>query len=296
MDGVINVLKPPGMTSADVVAWLRRTLSFRKIGHTGTLDPEVAGVLPICLGQATRLAEYFTEQGKAYRAEMLFGITTDTQDIHGRVLSSEPQNLERERVLEMLPHFLGKISQVPPMYSAVRKDGKHLYEYARAGVAVEREAKNVEIYHIELVDWQEGEFPRALLDIECGKGTYIRTLCHDLGEKLGTGGTMSYLLRTRSGPFALDASWTLEEIETTVQKGGDAFLLPPAAGLGLSRVDLAAARAKAFCRGLPSSCQLVKGSEPRDGQAVQVFGGDECFLGIGIWREGAVYPHKVMAE
>lgn len=294
MEGIINVLKPPGMTSADVVTWLRRTLNLRKIGHTGTLDPEVAGVLPICLGRATRLAEYLTDQGKAYRAEVIFGLATDTQDLSGRVLSSQTPILTREQVVMMLPHFRGKINQIPPMYSAVRKNGKHLYEYAREGRTVEREPREVEIYRLDLVAWQEGSFPRALLDIECSKGTYVRTLCHDLGERLGSGGTMAYLLRTRSGPFTLEASWTLEEIAASWQEGGEGFLLPPATGLNLPRVDLPGARAAAFCHGLPSSQQQVDGGIFLDGQAVQVFE-HEHFLGIGIWRDNWLYPHKVFA-
>lgn len=223
MDGLINVLKPPGMTSADVVGWLRKTLKTKKIGHTGTLDPGVVGVLPICVGKGTRLAEYITGQGKTYLAEVTFGIATDTQDSFGQRIFEQKPQLQRTEVEEALRKFAGNVSQIPPMYSAVRKEGRHLYEYARQGFSVEREAREVTISKIELKKWYDEEFPRALLHIECSKGTYIRTLCHDLGEALGCGAYMSFLLRVRSGPFEILSSWTLEEIEEVVQKDSFPF-------------------------------------------------------------------------
>lgn len=292
MEGIINVLKPPGMTSSDVVVWMRRVLKIKKIGHTGTLDPGVAGVLPICVGKGTRLAEYITEQGKGYRAEVTFGITTDTQDAFGKVVQMTSPELGQSDLERAIPRFMGKISQIPPMYSAVRKAGKHLYEYAREGIAVERTPREVTIYKLKLEKWYEGEFPRAILDIECSKGTYIRTICHDLGQALGSGAHMSYLLRVRSGPFQLQESWTLEEIEGAVRDGTYLFLLPLTAGIDLPQVFLSAARANAFRHGLPTKRGMLKASTKRNESYVQVIEDGEL-IGIGVWREESLFPHKV---
>ena len=153
MEGIVNVLKPPGMTSSDVVVWMRKVLKTKKIGHTGTLDPGVAGVLPLCVGKGTRLAEYITEQGKAYLAEVTFGIMTDTQDAFGKEIQVTSTDLRQSDIERVLPSFRGEIAQIPPMYSAVRKEGKHLYEYARQGIAVERTPREVSIYKLELEKW-----------------------------------------------------------------------------------------------------------------------------------------------
>ena len=320
MEGIINVLKPPGMTSSDVVVWMRRVLKTKKIGHTGTLDPGVAGVLPLCVGKGTRLAEYITEQGKAYLAEVTFGVTTDTQDAFGKEVHQTKPDLKQSDLERVIPNFLGKLSQTPPMYSAVRKEGKHLYEYARQGLSIERTPREVFIYNLKLVKWYEGEFPRAILDIECSKGTYIRTISHDLGQALGCGAHMSNLLRVRSGPFKIQESWTLEEIEEAVRESNYAFLLPLTAGIDLPRVNLSAARANAFRHGLPTDSLFVdRGSwfedprlsfkdrsaqsetksgvrtsniEDRTSNYVQVIEDGEL-IGIGVWRGEGLFPHKV---
>lgn len=312
MEGIINVLKPPGMTSSDVVVWMRRVLKTKKIGHTGTLDPGVAGVLPLCVGKGTRLAEYITEQGKAYLAEVTFGVTTDTQDAFGKEVHQTKPDLKQSDLERVIPNFLGKISQTPPMYSAVRKEGKHLYEYARQGLSIERTPREVFINSLIIVKWYEGEFPRAILDIECSKGTYIRTISHDLGQALGCGAYMSNLLRVRSGPFKIQESWTLEEIEEAVRESNYAFLLPLTAGIDLPRVFLSAARANAFRHGLPTKRELVhvptegnsrsevrgSGFETKSSvqtsniEHVQVIEDGEL-IGIGVWRGEDLFPHKV---
>jgi len=309
LEGIINVLKPPGMTSSDVVVWIRRALKTKKVGHTGTLDPGVTGVLPICVGKGTRLAEYITEQGKAYIAEVTFGVTTDTQDSYGKVIQETLPRLKQKDLEGVLPNFMGKISQIPPMYSAVRKEGKHLYEYARQGISIERPSREVSIYRLSLEEWFDGELPKAILDIECSKGTYIRTLCHDLGKALDCGAHMSYLVRVRSGPFKIAESWTLEEIDEAVQNGNNSFMLPLTAGIDLPRVFLAGPRAKAFRHGLPTkraqvetppternSCSETKpGLQTSNLEAsrfVQVMENEEL-IGIGVWREESLYPHKV---
>lgn len=293
MDGIINVLKPPGMTSADVVYCLRRLLQTKKIGHTGTLDPGVAGVLPICVGKATRLAEYLTEQGKEYRAEITFGIATDTQDAYGTVIHECQPLIKAEDVRSILPEFTGEVWQIPPMFSAVRKEGKRLYEYARSGVEIERTARAVRILRLSLRKWRDEKYPRAEFDIECSKGTYVRTLCHDLGERLGCGAHMSYLMRLRSGPFSIVNSWTLEEIEQSVTAGDLAFLLPLSSGLDLPLVSLTPERARAFCNGLSTKAGFIAAGEEQEGLFVQVTDGKEL-LGIGLWRGGALCPHKVI--
>jgi len=318
LKGLINVLKPPGMTSSDVVVWMRRMLKIKKIGHTGTLDPGVAGVLPLCVGKGTRLAEYITEQGKAYRAEVTFGVTTDTQDAFGNEVHQTKPDVKQSDLEREIPNFVGKISQLPPMYSAVRKEGKHLYEYARQGLSIERTPREVFIYNLKLIRWYEGEFPRAVLDIECSKGTYIRTICHDLGQALGCGAYMSNLLRVRSGPFKIEESWTLEEIEEAVSGSTFDFLLPLTDAIDLPRVNLSTVRANAFRHGLPTKREQIstitekKSStefrgpwletesnvrtsnlEPRTSSYVQVFEGDEL-IGIGVWREEEIFPHKVL--
>jgi len=315
LEGIINVLKPPGMTSSDVVVWMRRVLKTKKIGHTGTLDPGVAGVLPLCVGRGTRIAEYITEQGKAYLAEVTLGVTTDTQDAFGKEVHRTKPDLQQSDLEQVIPNFLGKISQTPPMYSAVRKEGKHLYEYARQGLTIERAPREVSIYKLKLVKWYEEEFPRAILDIECSKGTYIRTISHDLGLALGCGAYMSNLLRVSSGPFKIQESWTLEEIEEAVEESNYNFLLPLAAGIDLPRVCLATARANAFRHGLPTKREFVEtpidswsadpGSwletkssdgrsnlEDRTSNYVQVLEDGEL-IGVGIWRREGLFPHKV---
>ncbi|MHB8156991.1 MAG: tRNA pseudouridine(55) synthase TruB, partial [Desulfocucumaceae bacterium] len=214
MNGLLNILKPPGMSSHDVVNFIRRLLGTKKVGHTGTLDPGAAGVLLICCGKATRLIEYL-EHAKEYRAEITFGAFSSTGDSFGQLTKRDmPTDFSLKAVEETLPFFTGEISQVPPMTSAVRHQGKKLYELARQGKVVERKARKVKIYSIKLAGWYEvpGEY-RALLDIKCSAGTYIRNLCHDMGERAGCGAYMSFLLRTGVGGYSISHSYTLEELE-----------------------------------------------------------------------------------
>jgi tRNA pseudouridine55 synthase len=209
MMGVINVLKPPHMTSHDVVAVLRRILKMKRIGHTGTLDPMAAGVLPICVGRATRIVEYLIEDQKTYRCEMTLGQETDTQDKWGEVIETGETDIDQEKLIEAMNSFIGDIWQIPPMYSALKKDGKKLYELAREGITVEREPRLRTIYDITFLR-RDGN--KVWFDVTCSKGTYIRTLCHDIGKKLGTCAHMSFLLRTASGVFEMDKTWTVEEL------------------------------------------------------------------------------------
>ncbi|MBR4908215.1 MAG: tRNA pseudouridine(55) synthase TruB [Acidaminococcaceae bacterium] len=209
-DGIINVFKPPGLTSHDVVNRIRRIYGTRKAGHSGTLDPDAAGVLPVFIGNATRLLEYAATDRKRYRAEGLLGIRTETGDVSGKVLERKPvPDISAEAFAACLTGFLGTIMQVPPMYSAIKVKGKKLYEYARQGIAVERVARPVEIFKLELVSFR---LPRFTLDVDCSKGTYIRTLLEDIGASLGTCATLERLVRTRAGKFSAEDAHTLEEI------------------------------------------------------------------------------------
>jgi len=209
MDGILNILKPPGMTSFDVVAYLRGLLKQKKIGHTGTLDPGAVGVLPVCIGKATKTIEYLTDKDKAYRAELTLGIVTDTQDSYGEVLKVCEVGFTPDQIHSAIMSFVGSYSQIPPMYSAVKVEGRKLYELAREGITIKRKARNVSIYSIDIIEIKDN---KAIFDVVCSKGTYIRTLCSDIGEKLGCGGHMSFLVRTRAGRFELSDSLTLEEI------------------------------------------------------------------------------------
>lgn len=216
MDGIIIIKKEKGFTSHDVVAKLRGILHMKKIGHTGTLDPEAEGVLPVALGKGTRLVEFLTEKEKTYEAVLRLGIETDTQDMTGTVLWERPVQVKEEALLEAVQSFLGDQQQVPPMYSALKVNGKKLYELAREGRVIERKPRPVHFYEMSVLS---EELPRVRLLVTCSKGTYIRTLCHDIGQKLGCGGCMEALLRTKSGQFSLEDSLTLSEVEDAVKNG-----------------------------------------------------------------------------
>lgn len=217
MDGVIVIRKEKGFTSHDVVAKLRGILHMKKIGHTGTLDPDAEGVLPVALGKATRLVDMITDKEKTYEAVMCLGVVTDTQDMSGTVLSQTTElSVTEEELCTVVSSFVGDYMQVPPMYSALKVNGKKLYELAREGKTVERKPRPVHFYEIEILDIS---FPLVHFRVTCSKGTYIRTLCHDIGEKLGCGAAMESLLRTKVGRFTLDDAITLAQTEEAVQEG-----------------------------------------------------------------------------
>ncbi|MCR5129021.1 MAG: tRNA pseudouridine(55) synthase TruB, partial [Lachnospiraceae bacterium] len=205
ISGVINIYKEEGYTSFDVVARLRGILKQKKIGHTGTLDPAATGVLPVCLGMGTRLVEHLTDKTKEYVCRMRLGMTTDTEDMTGTVITQREVNCTEEEVRTVCESFVKTYAQIPPMYSAIRQDGKHLYELARAGVEVERKGREVTILALEI---QKIELPVVTMRVECSKGTYIRSLCRDIGETLGCGASMERLERTRSGEFTKDTALT----------------------------------------------------------------------------------------
>ena len=205
--GILNVYKEKGYTSHDVVAKLRGIVGQKKIGHTGTLDPDAVGVLPVCLGKATKLCDMLTDKDKTYEAILLLGRSTDTQDTSGATLTTRDTSaLTEEKVTEVIESYVGEYDQIPPMYSALKVNGKKLYELAREGKVVERKARRVVIYQIRILKM---ELPRVKMEVSCSKGTYIRTLCHDIGETLGCGGCMESLVRTRVSSFRIADSMTL---------------------------------------------------------------------------------------
>ncbi len=216
-DGIINIYKEKGFTSHDVVAKLRGILRMKKIGHTGTLDPDAEGVLPVCVGKATKLCELLLEKSKTYQATFILGLTTDTQDISGNVLKESDVNVTREDIEKVIMSFVGGYDQIPPMYSALKVNGKKLYELAREGKEVERKPRRVVLDNIDILDISY-DLKHITIRVDCSKGTYIRTLCHDIGEKLGCGACMESLLRTKVDIYELDKALKLCEVETLVKE------------------------------------------------------------------------------
>lgn len=215
VEGIIVVYKEKGCTSHDVVGKVRRIIGTKKVGHTGTLDPEAEGVLPVCIGRATKIANYITEKEKEYIATIKFGVVTDTQDMTGKVISETTDfTLDKDEVTKVINSFVGEYMQTPPIYSAVKVKGKKLYEYARAGETVKIPARKVQIFDIEILEMNDDN---AKIKIKCGKGTYIRSLCHDIGKKLGIGACMQDLIRTQSGIFKAEDSIKLDDLDKKVK-------------------------------------------------------------------------------
>ncbi len=219
MNGIINVYKPLGLSSHGVVSRVRHILNMKRVGHTGTLDPMAEGVLPICVGQGTKASDMLTDSDKQYRAVLRLGVVTDSQDMQGEVLEERDVTCTEEAVINVVNSFVGEISQIPPMYSAIKVGGKKLYELARKGVEIERKPRQVTIKNIVIEDIS---LPLVTILVDCTKGTYIRTLCHDIGEKLGCGGVMDSLVRTKAGGFSIEAAVSLEQLEAD---GGEKYLV-----------------------------------------------------------------------
>ncbi|HET8909119.1 MAG TPA: tRNA pseudouridine(55) synthase TruB [Ktedonobacterales bacterium] len=292
IDGIFNIDKPMHMTSHAVVARVRRLAGQKRVGHAGTLDPAATGVLPVLLGQATRVAEYLSESGKAYRATIRFGIVTDTYDGEGQILRESEVELTREDIAAVLPDFLGDQMQRPPVYSAIKRDGKPLYALARAGKSVEVEPRLVHIDTLDIVDWTP---PTLVLDVACGKGTYIRSLAFDLGERLGPGAHLAALVRTRSGPFRLATSVTLEALaqafsEDTWQRycfaADEALLDWQAAILG----DESETRMR-YGQQLEFAAATAT---PDPSRLLRAYSTDGRFLGILRSEDSGWQPHKVL--
>ena len=266
MDGIINVYKEKGFTSHDVVAKLRGILRMKKIGHTGTLDPAAEGVLPVCLGKGTRLCDMLTGKTKTYRAVLLLGQETDTQDTTGVVQAEYPVHVTEEEVRKAIVSFLGDYMQIPPMYSALKVNGKKLYELARQGKEVERQARPVQILDIQI---ESIDLPRATFFVTCSKGTYIRTLCHDIGEKLGCGGCMEKLIRTRVDRFAIGDSLRLSEVEALAKAGQIEDRIVPVDGM-FEDCPAYVSESEVLDKLLQNGNPFPKGLGPRDGCLVQI--------------------------
>ena len=224
MDGIFNIYKEKGFTSHDVVAIVRRTIHMKKVGHTGTLDPDAEGVLPVCVGKATKLSDVIMDGRKSYRAMLRLGVTTTTEDASGEVLETKAVVFDEGKIRAAVAAFIGRLEQVPPMYSALKINGKKLYELAREGIEIERKARTVHFYEISIL---EVKLPLVRMEVTCSKGTYIRTLCHDIGEKLGCHGCMEQLIRTRVGQFDRNGAHTLDEIAAIVSEGRLSEILVP---------------------------------------------------------------------
>lgn len=285
LNGIINVYKEAGFTSHDVVAKMRGICGQKKIGHTGTLDPAATGVLPVCLGSGTRLCDMLTEKDKEYVAVLLLGVTTDTQDTTGTVLSQKEVKASKEEVEEAVLSFLGEYDQVPPMYSALKVNGKKLYELARAGKEVEREARRVRIEEIEILHM---ELPRVTMRVVCSKGTYIRTLCADIGEKLGCGGTMESLQRTRVGIFKLEEALTLSQLQEKKEAGTLPSCVKPvdACFEHLMALHVCPQHQKLLDNGNPLFAdQMLERIRIGEGEQVRVYAADGRFFGIYVKEE-----------
>lgn len=284
--GIIIVHKEKGYTSHDVVAKLRGICGQKKIGHTGTLDPEATGVLPVCLGSGTKLCDMLTDKDKEYVAVLRLGVETDTQDMTGLVLAEHAVEVEKQQVSEAVMAFQGSYQQVPPMYSALKVNGKKLYEFAREGREVERQAREVQIHEIEILGMQ---LPLVKLRVVCSKGTYIRTLCADIGEKLGCGGAMESLVRTRVGVFSLEEALTLGQLQDLRDQGRLSEAVSPVESVFLSCPVLHVRSDLERLLGNGNALTVEQTAEKEQyapGRWVRVCRPDNRFAGIYAYDEG----------
>lgn len=288
MDGFINLLKPPGMTSSDAVVFVRKRLPRGvRVGHGGTLDPDAAGVLPIMVGRAARLFDYIVDKRKTYIAELMLGQVTDTQDATGRLLSSHEVMANASDVKDVLPSFVGQIMQCPPAHSAIKRDGKRLYELAHKGELVQTEPRPVMVH--DLIYLGENGLNRHLIQVDCGKGLYVRTLMHDIGQALGCGGHMSFLLRSSAGSFSIDQALTPDEIDG---QDLEKLLMPMDMPIGhLPRVDVDSQHERAIRNGNPVRADWLDETPPEG--ALRVYCGGQ-FCGMGEAREDGSVRFKAM--
>ena len=297
ISGVLLLDKPTGITSNKALQKVRWLFDANKAGHTGNLDPLATGVLPICFGEATKFSRYLLDADKAYRTTAKLGVITDSGDSDGNVLETRPVGeLEREHLLTIINRFVGDIEQLPPMYSALKHNGKPLYEYARAGVEIERKIRTIKIYKIELLDIRDGEFD---LEVYCSKGTYIRTLVEDIGAILGCGAHVSMLRRIEAGPFPLDQTVTIKQLEEIQESEGvsalDPFLLPIDIMLdGFERVCLNSEQSGSILQG-----QAVRIAHSLEPGLIRLYSEDdelgERFIGMAeIMDDGEIAPRRLV--
>ena len=297
MHGILNIDKPYGITSMEVVRRVKRASGQKRVGHAGTLDPIATGVIPVCIGQATRVTQYLNDGRKEYEAQIELGVTTDTYDAMGEVLARcDPGDLSESDILTELKSFEGSIEQVPPMYSALKRDGKRLYELARAGIEVEREPRQVQVYGITLLELQ-GHVARVL--VSCGKGFYMRSLAFDLGQALGCGGHLKSLIRTKSGPFKVEDAVSLEDAEDAFSSSDwQGILNPPDVVLSSMRATIVGSKIEDMVRNgraLPQGLRIPNG---RANEKCRAYSVDGRFIAIltfdatlASWR-----PEKVFSS
>lgn len=300
INGIVNVYKEKGYTSFDVVAKMRGIFHQKKIGHTGTLDPDAEGVLPVCLGKATKVCDLLTDKDKEYKAVLLLGQATDTQDISGEVINSAPVDVTEDEVTAIINSFVGRQMQVPPMYSALKVNGQKLCDLARQGVMVERKAREINIFSIEIEDIS---LPEVTMSVHCSKGTYIRTLCNDIGEKLGCYGCMKSLLRTRVAGFKLADACRLSELEEMLKTGQD-FVIPIDSVFdNLPAANVIETAQKYVVNGNRIPVSFIKEAPESeadfiDGAAYRLYDYKGCFVGIYNYIEetGDFKPVKIFYE
>jgi len=287
VDGVLLLNKPVGLTSNTALQKAKRLLNARKAGHTGTLDPFADGLLPLCYGEATKFSHYLLDADKTYRAVMQLGVTTTTGDPEGEVLSTHEVNIRSDDILAVLPRFIGQIEQIPPMHSALKHQGRPLYEYARAGIEIERPPRRVTIHALELI---ECSLPAVSFNVRCSSGTYIRTLAQDIGAALGCGAYLTALTRTASGAFHLENAHTLENLESLPPSDRATLLLPSDCLVQhLPEIELDAADRHALCQGRQVASQFSAV------QLARVYDASRHFLGLArVDQHGVIVPHRLI--
>jgi tRNA pseudouridine55 synthase len=290
MNGILNINKPTGMSSFDVVRVVKKVAKTKKVGHTGTLDPEASGVLPICIGRATKLVDYIMSDYKIYKVELKLGITTDTYDREGKVLQTSEVNLSNEEVEKVIKSFEGEIDQVPPMYSALKVNGERLYNLARQGIEIERKPRKIHIYNIDIFDM---ELPIVQFTVKCSKGTYIRSLCYDIGEKLNCGGTMWNLQRTQTGSFSISSSVELEQLNSD---NISSYLIPMDMALeSYPKIIIDKKYEKLILNGVTIKDNAIIGNMEID-KLYRVYLGENEFIGIGIKKDFGFKMTKLLVQ
>lgn len=293
MNGVINIYKNTGMTSFDVVAMVRRVAKMKKVGHTGTLDPAASGILPVCLGKATKIIDYIMENKKVYRVNLKLGMVTDTYDLEGEVLrEKDASHITKDEILNCINSFVGTIDQVPPMYSALKQNGVRLYELARQGIEVHREARKVTIYSIENIKIESND--TIQMDVCCSKGTYIRSLCYDIGEKLNVGATMTALERIQNGPFTKEEAINIEDLTEellekhiiSIEKALDSF----------EKITVNEKFSKLLRNGVKVFDNRMYSEEVEFNKLYRVYEDNGVFLGLGKRDEKGFKLEKLLIE
>ncbi|HAT4282635.1 TPA: tRNA pseudouridine(55) synthase TruB [Clostridium perfringens] len=293
MNGVINIYKNTGMTSFDVVAMVRRVAKMKKVGHTGTLDPAASGVLPVCLGKATKIIDYIMENKKVYRVNLKLGMVTDTYDLEGEVLrEKDASHITKDEILNCINSFVGTIDQVPPMYSALKQNGVRLYELARQGIEVHRDARKVTIYSIENIKIESND--NIQMDVCCSKGTYIRSLCYDIGEKLNVGATMTALERIQNGPFTKEEAINIEDLTEellekhiiSIEKALDSF----------EKITVNEKFGKLLRNGVKVFDNRMYSEEVEFNKLYRVYEDNRVFLGLGKRDEKGFKLEKLLIE